>query len=123
MCCISGFARAPDRWGPCVHHYMHREGAAQEEEAEVQPVGTTVQLHWLHQSGKPETHCYSHNALLHYYNAKYNHNRRLVVIDYRNWIYGEKTFTLIIYAASQPFQSANINALIKDQEMGPWLIL
>lgn len=31
---------------------MYREGAAQEEEEEVQPVGPTVQLHWFHLSGE-----------------------------------------------------------------------
>lgn len=31
---------------------MYREGAAQEEEEEVQPVGATVQLHWFHLSGE-----------------------------------------------------------------------
>lgn len=51
VCYVLGFARAPDRRGPCVHHHMHREGAAQEEEEEVQSVGATVQLHWLHLSG------------------------------------------------------------------------
>lgn len=30
---------------------MYREGAAQEEEEKVQPVGATVQLHWFHLSG------------------------------------------------------------------------
>lgn len=31
---------------------MYREGAAQEEEEKVQPVGATVQLHWFHLSGE-----------------------------------------------------------------------
>lgn len=30
---------------------MHREGAAQEEKEEIQPLGSTVLIHWFHLPG------------------------------------------------------------------------
>lgn len=50
-CFLSGPPRALDWRRPGVYYHMYREGAAQEEEEKVQPVGATVQLHWFHLSG------------------------------------------------------------------------
>lgn len=49
----AGATRTPDRRGPRVHRHVHGAGAAEEEEAEVQPLGQTVLLHGLHRAGGP----------------------------------------------------------------------
>lgn len=49
--CFPGSPRASYRRRPRLHHHLHGTRAAEAEEEEVQPLGSTVHLHRIHLSG------------------------------------------------------------------------